>query len=157
MSISGFFQFIIGFIIGTIFFAAGIGGGIYFFLTTMSVNPSKPVFSEEKQEEANKNQPSQANNNVNNQSSNTNQNTNSQPSKEEENLPAGAFRARVTWSTGLSLRAEPNKDAERTGGIGYNSEIIILSQSNDKQWQKVRIPGSGEEGWIKAGNIEKVE
>jgi hypothetical protein len=159
MTISGFFQFVIGFILGTIFFTAGVGGGIYFFLNKMSLDPSKPVYSEEKPEKVAKNQPSPANSNTNNhnRSSIFNNNKTQESASKNEDLPSGAYRARVTWSTGLSLRAQPDQNAERIGGVGYNWEIIILSYSGDGQWQKVRIPSSGQEGWIKAGNVEKLE
>lgn len=76
--------------------------------------------------------------------------------EEPEELPPGAYRARVTWSTGLSLRAEPGQEAARIGGVGYNSELIILKTSADGDWQQVRLLGSQQEGWVKAGNVEKV-
>ena len=158
MTISGFFQFIIGFILGTIFFTAGVGGGIYFFLSKMSVDPSKPVYSEEKSETVAKNQPSQANTNTNNNSYSIFHNNKIQESpRKNEDLLSGTYRARVTWPTGLSLRAFPDQNAERIGGVGYNWEIIILSYSDDRKWQKVRILSSGQEGWVKAGNVEKIE
>lgn len=150
MSISGFFKFITGFVLGVIFFTAGIGGGVYFFLNKMAVEPSKPVFSEEKPPEE---KSSEANANSD---TNDNSNSDNKSSGKNEDLPSGAYRARVTWSSGLSLRAEPDKNAERIGGVGYNWEIIILSENDNKEWQKIRIPSSGQEGWVKAGNIEKV-
>lgn len=151
MSISSFFQFMIGFIAGTILFSLGIGGGVYLFLSKMSTNPSLPVFSEEKEED------SQVAKTIENDNSTTdNNNTDTKISNLNEDLPSGAYRARVTWSTGLSLRAKPDKNAERVGGVGYNWELIILGYSNDKQWQQVRIPSSGQEGWVKAGNVEKI-
>jgi hypothetical protein len=70
-------------------------------------------------------------------------------------LPQGAYKGRVTWSSGLSLRAEPNTSASRVGGVDYNSELIILETSQDGQWQKVRVANGTQEGWIKAGNVKK--
>lgn len=159
MSISGFFQFIIGFILGVIFFSAGIAGGVYFFLTRMSANPTKPVFPEEKQEEV-KQEPLAKTKIDNSNSTPTKKTVETKPKQEEtkqkeEDLPPGAYRARVTWSDGLSLRAEPSQDAERIGGVGYNSELIILEERN-REWQKIRVPGSGQEGWVKAGNVAKI-
>ncbi len=161
MTMSGFFQFIIGFILGLILFSAGIAGGAYWFLTKAAVNPSKPIYEEEKTT-ATKTGVNSGNNNSANTNQVSNDNTTETVAKtelepEEEQLPTGAYRARVTWSTGLSLRANPSIDAERIGGIGYNWEIIILSLSEDGNWQKVRIPSSGEEGWVKAGNVQKIE
>lgn len=156
MSISGFFQFIVGFILGTILFSTGILGGAYFFLAKMEVKPLKPEFSEEKPEKVEAKSSSSTNNN--NSSSSTNNKSSSSTNNDNDNdLPPGAYRARVTWSTGLSLRSEPNKEAERIGGIGYNWEIIILKYNDNKQWQKVRIPSSGQEGWVKAGNVAKID
>ena len=73
----------------------------------------------------------------------------------EPELPPNAYFARVTWPQGLSLRAEPSLDAERIGGIDFNARIIILEDSSDKKWQRIRIPESQREAWVKAGNVKK--
>lgn len=70
-------------------------------------------------------------------------------------LEPGAYKARVTWSQGLSLRSEPNLEAERIGSAAYNQLIVVLAESNDKSWQRVRLEGSEQEGWIKAGNTQR--
>lgn len=70
-------------------------------------------------------------------------------------LEAGAYKARVTWSQGLSLRSEPNLDAERIGSAGYNQPVVVLAESGDKSWQRVRLEDSEQEGWIKAGNTQR--
>jgi len=57
----------------------------------------------------------------------------------------------------LILRSEPNLDAERVGGIGFNSRVIVLEQSEDNVWQKIRLEGEEQEGWVKAGNTQKVD
>jgi hypothetical protein len=72
-------------------------------------------------------------------------------------LPTGAYKAKVTWSSGLSLRAEPSVSSDRVGGIDYNTELIILSTSSDGQWQRVKVANGDQEGWIKAGNVKKSE
>ncbi|MCV3214104.1 SH3 domain-containing protein [Plectonema radiosum NIES-515] len=72
-------------------------------------------------------------------------------------LPAGAYNARVSWSQGLSLRAEAKQDAEKVGGVGFNQKIIVLEESQDKVWQKIRLEDSDQEGWVKAGNTKKVD
>ncbi len=151
MSISGFFQLIIGFLLGSTLFAAGVAGGLYLFFGGMSQSPPKPVFSEEKPVVTdNKPSSTQENGDTTN---NTIETEKSNP-VESEKLPEGAYRARVIWEEGLKLRAEPSKDAQRVGGVEYNWELIILSENG--AWQKVRIPSSGQEGWIKAGNVERI-
>ncbi|MBF2055809.1 MAG: SH3 domain-containing protein [Cyanobacterium sp. T60_A2020_053] len=159
MKISGFIQFIVGFVVGIILFGTGIAGGAYYFLTRMDSEPVNPTFPEnttveetpapstpeeapvaEAPEPEPKPEPKPE----------------PEPEAEEEKLPEGAYRARVTWSTGLSLRSNPSADAERVGGVGYNSELIILGSSSDGAWQKVKIAGGTQEGWVKAGNVDRV-
>jgi hypothetical protein len=70
-------------------------------------------------------------------------------------LEPGAYKARVIWQQGLSLRAEPSYDAERIGGLDYNQQIVVLEESADKSWQKVRLADGEQEGWIKSGNTER--
>ncbi|MBE9190568.1 SH3 domain-containing protein [Gloeocapsopsis crepidinum LEGE 06123] len=72
-------------------------------------------------------------------------------------LPPGTYKARVTWAQGLSVRSEPSLEAERIGGVGYNEELTVLETSSDEGWQRIRIENGEQEGWIKAGNIEKIE
>ena len=71
-------------------------------------------------------------------------------------LEPGAYRARVSWSEGLSLRSAPSLDSERIGGIDYNQQIVVLEENPDKSWQRIRLEDN-KQGWIKAGNIERVE
>ncbi|XTZ11456.1 MAG: SH3 domain-containing protein, partial [cyanobacterium endosymbiont of Rhopalodia inflata] len=91
------------------------------------------------------------------------QQTQSSPEIEEEkeekkeDLPSGAYKASVIWPNGLSLRAEPGEDAQRIGGLDYKDEVIILKTSLDGGWQNVRLSGNAQEGWVKAGNVQKIE
>lgn len=78
-------------------------------------------------------------------------------SESPKSLPAGAYQARVTWKQGLILRAEPKQDAERLGGVGFNSKVIVIEQSEDKVWQKIRLESGQQEGWVKAANINKFD
>jgi hypothetical protein len=154
MSPSSFFQFIVGFFLGIILFGAGIAGGAYFFLTSVATNPPKHLFAEEKSSPEKKATPKPEE--TKKEDIPKPEEAKKEDTPKPEELPAGAYKAKVTWSTGLSLRAQPNTTAERVGGVGYNAEIIILSTSDDQQWQKVRLPNSGEEGWVKSGNVEKI-
>ena len=161
-TISSIFQFILGFVLGVTLIAT-VGAGIaYFYFSKMSSHvPTKPVYEEEKQPLASSEQDSIAEED----SSITPESTTEaaaipEPTPEPEpipepELPPNAYFARVTWPQGLSLRAEPSIDAERVGGIGYNARIIILEESSDKKWQRIRIPESQQEAWVKAGNVKK--
>ena len=66
------------------------------------------------------------------------------------------YRARITLSQGLNLRESPNRDAARIGGVAGNTRITVLEESPDREWQRVRLEGSGLEGWVKAGYTERV-
>jgi len=134
-------QFVLGFVLGIVM-TAGVAAGIgLFFLSKLALNPSKPSFPD----------------------------TISQPVIEEEVVeeeetttevvesePEG-YRGRVIWSEGLTVRAEPDINSDRLGGVSYNQELIILETSHDETWQKIRIPEDNLEGWVKAGNLEKID
>ncbi|MBW4662914.1 MAG: SH3 domain-containing protein [Chroococcus sp. CMT-3BRIN-NPC107] len=71
-------------------------------------------------------------------------------------LASGTYLARVTWNDGLSLRTEPSLEAQRVGSLDYNQQIVVLEQSQDQKWQRVRLEDGELEGWVKAGNTERV-
>ena len=173
-TISSIVQFILGFILGVALIAA-VGAGIaYYYFTKMSSHvPKKPVYEEET-----KSFSSNQKDTVPKENSSITPESTTEPKlipkatpepepipepepepetipEPEPELPPNAYFARVTWPQGLSLRAEPSLDAERIGGIGFNAKIIILEYSSDKKWQRIRIPESQREGWVKAGNVKK--
>ncbi len=153
--LSGVFQFLLGFFLGIFLLVGGTASLAYVVFSRMNADPEKPMFAEEKAPETTA-------------KVETPPETKTQPveevvakepvvEEEQENLPDGAYRAKVTWSTGLSLRSQPAQDAERIGGVEYNTELIILQTSADGGWQQVRLPGSQREGWVKAGNVAKID
>ncbi|MTJ10970.1 MULTISPECIES: SH3 domain-containing protein [unclassified Anabaena] len=79
------------------------------------------------------------------------------PTESSDSLPPGAYQGTVTWPQGLSIRSEPDANSQSTGGVAGNKEVIILEESADKKWQKIRIPDTNQEGWVKAGNIKRSE
>lgn len=167
---SNLFQFIFGFLLGVLLLVGGAVALSFVFFTRLASPPEKPTFTEEK---ANTEQVSQGKESPKATSIKPAQTekkeqptpaaspkAKSEEKKQEsqqetEKLPAGAYKAKVNWSSGLSLRAEPSREAERIGGVDYNTELIILEKSSDGDWEKVRVPGTNQEGWIKAGNVEK--
>ena len=156
--ISQMFQFILGFLIGIALIAGSAVGAAYYYFTKVSSSvPEKPLYSEETAN-APVAQQSEDENDTQLDIESLSNVDRPEPITEPvtESIPPNAYYANVTWSEGLSLRAEPNIDAERIGGVGYNARILILEESSDKRWQKIRIPGSEREGWVKAGNIKRV-
>lgn len=169
MRLSDIAKFLLGFVIAiAILVGSGVAVALYF-ITKLTALPPKPIFANEKPVAKPKPAPvaskpkpaptaqapaTQAIQAVAAQSAPT-------PTPNETPSPAplepGAYRARVTWSRGLSIRSSPNLDSERVGGVGYNERVVVLSESNDKRWLKVRLENSNSEGWVKAGNLERVE
>lgn len=164
-------QFILGFALG-IGLIAGISGIVLFaYYKKMSVLPQKPVFPESKVSPEINADTIESSTDIEPLESNTLQDNEEevveatelqevpeepkQESKPEPKLPPNAYRGTVTWPQGLSLRAEPNINAGRVGGIAAKANIIILEDSADGKWQRVRLPWSGQEGWVKAGNIKR--
>ena len=161
-------QFILGFLLGVTLLAGSAVGAAYYYFKKVSANiPEKPVYTAETTSTEVNNNSSQIE--VESAfSAETNSDfsvvevepassveTNSNNRVVESEIPPNAYYANVTWPQGLSLRAKPSIDATRIGGIGYDARILILSESDNKQWQKVRIPESDREGWVKAGNVKR--
>ncbi|XHU95176.1 MAG: SH3 domain-containing protein [cyanobacterium endosymbiont of Rhopalodia gibba] len=167
---SVFLQFILGFFVGILLLVSGTTALAYVVFYRLNTLPPKPTFVEEKEEKAV--EASNLESNVQQKAKKSEeksqekiaaQQTQSSPEIEEEkeekekDLPSGAYKASVIWPNGLSLRAEPGEDAQRIGGLDYKDEVIILKTSLDGDWQNVRLSGNGQEGWVKAGNVQKVE
>ena len=154
MSLSGIAKFFIGFILGILLLTLSGVTAAYYFWTKLSAVPPKPVFAEERPKA------SPVAKKVSSSPASSPQVT-SKPSPIEspsptKELPPGAYKARVSWSEGLSLRDAPGPEANRIGGVAFNQEVFVLKESDDQKWQQVRLVNGDQEGWIKAGNIERV-
>lgn len=160
--ISATAQFILGFVIGISLIAGVTGSLVFAYYRQMSVLPKKPVFpesvesspSEEEIDSATAIEPLESNINLEEAVAEI-----PEPEPEPEpqlELPPNSYYATVTWPQGLSLRAEPSIDADRIGGIEFESKIIILEASNDGKWQLVMLPWNQQQGWVKGGNTKKV-
>jgi len=153
MSLSGLFKFILGFFLGILFLAFCGVGAAYYFWTRLSITPAKPIFAEEQPKKlptAKKASVTQAS------KPKLSSKPRPTPSKSPvKALPPGAYKARVTWPEGLSLRDAPTLESNRIGGVAANQEVFVLKQSDDGKWQQVRLVEDNQEGWIKTGNTEK--
>lgn len=132
-----------------------LGGGValaMYFMYKVSAPPPKPIFANDTtkvklQRSASSKAPVQKT---------------ATPSKIDatpasNSLEPGAYYVRVTWPQGLVLRSEPNLDADRVGSAVYNQQIVVLQTSADKNWERVRFENGEQEGWVKAGNTERVK
>jgi hypothetical protein len=168
---SGLLQFILGFFLG-ITILVGLTSALgYLMFSRLAATPSKPVFSEEnksKPKATTADKKASEKSAAKPEASPSPKATTASPSPEvspspspspkaKEDLPQGAYKAKVTWSEGLSLRSNPSKDSERMSGVDYDDELIVLETSADGVWAKVRSANGGQEGWVKVGNFKKTE
>ncbi len=159
MSISGFFQFIIGFTLGIILLAGGGAAAGYLFLSNLSGSPTRPVFPEEIPEVEPPSEEVEEGQIAPEAEAEPEATSEAEPeaTSPEQELEAGSYKARVNWSEGLSLRSDPNANAQRVGGVAYNRELVVLEESADGEWLKVRHPNADGFAWMKSGNIEKID
>jgi outer membrane biosynthesis protein TonB len=166
--LSGLLQFMLGFVMGVAILVGGATAVAYMFLSGLNSNPPKPVFTEEKKEETKEEKAAVkpvATTPVKEEpkaevkeSPKAAPKASPKPSPEERKRESTSegYQARVTWQSGLSLRAEPTSQSTRLGGLDYNTRVSVVGTSSDGQWQRVRL-SDGREGWIKSGNISKVQ
>ncbi|MBD2040267.1 SH3 domain-containing protein [Microcoleus sp. FACHB-672] len=152
--LSGFLQFTIGLLLAIAFL---LGGGIaaaLYLAAKHSTQPERPVFDEERvatqpaagNAKSASTQPKAA----------TLAASTSTPANTSKPLEPGAYRARVIWPQGLLLRDSPGFNANSLGGVPFNAQVVVLEESSDKEWQQVRLENSDQKGWIKGGNIERI-
>ncbi|MEL6223509.1 MAG: SH3 domain-containing protein [Cyanobacteria bacterium J06626_14] len=157
----GIFKFITGVLIALALLFAGGAAVARYVITRLTAAPSKPIFTEEQV-----GQPSDSTSP--DDSIADSQDTSSEPVQvftdpvaPESELPQvepsdTAANARITQPIGMVLRQGPSSDTTQIGSLYYNDEVILLGTSADGEWQNIRLPGSGVEGWIKAGNTEQL-
>jgi hypothetical protein len=153
-------KFILGFILAiAVLVGGGVAVGLYF-MNRATIAPNKPIFANDQpavKASAPKTPTPKASPSPTSKAEPEATPTPSTTPENTDKLPPGAYKARVTWSQGLSLRKDPTQNTERIGGIGFNADIIVLEESQDKIWQKIRSVGGDQEGWVKAGNTKQVD
>lgn len=157
--LSGLLQFMLGFVMGVAILVGGATAVAYMLLSGMNSNPPKPVFTEEKKEETKEEKAAKPQAEVKESpTAAPAPKASPKPSPEEtkRETKSEGYQARVTWQSGLSLRSQPTTESTRLGGLDYNTKVSVVGTSSDGQWHRVRL-SDGREGWIKAGNISRVE
>jgi hypothetical protein len=160
MTLAGIAKFVLGVSLAIAILAGSSVAVALYFMYTVTNHPPKPTFANENVNRKQKAAPaSKEQAQLRKLEKSTTDTAKADPAEETKSteLEPGTYRARVSWEQGLSLRAEPGASAERIGGLDYNQQIVVLEESPDKNWQRVRLADSDREGWIKAGNIEKMQ
>jgi uncharacterized protein YgiM (DUF1202 family) len=152
MSWSGIFKFLLGIVLASaILLGSGVAAALYY-ISKVSVSPPKPVFANDKHMV--KSHHSSVTASAKRKASSATKSSSSQNASPKP-LEPGAYTARVTWSEGLILRSEPSSDASRVGGVAYKQKVVVLEESADKNWQRIRSEDGTKEGWVKAGNTDR--
>jgi hypothetical protein len=144
----------LGILLAFVILAGGGGAIAFFFANRLMGSPPKPTFANDyppKKPSSPSSTPKKAASPAATPASPTPTET----ATPKPSLPAGAYEGRVTWAEGLTLRDAPSTDGSTLGGIDYNTPVVVLEESQDGVWQKVRVVATEQEGWVKAGNVER--
>ncbi len=148
MNLYGFFKFLVGFILAILLLAGASAAAVLYFAAKLTRMPEKPIYQNEKpvvQKVSTSPEPTVAT-------------SNTKSANEANELDPGTYRAIVIEPIGLILRDTPSRNSNRIGGISYQEEVIVLEESSDKRWQKVRVDdGSDRIGWVSGGNTERLD
>ncbi|HEY9859078.1 MAG TPA: SH3 domain-containing protein [Candidatus Obscuribacterales bacterium] len=131
----------------------GLGGVVIarYFITKLTTPPPRPTFANDK--------PAATKAAVAAKSGTSGNTAAPQDDSSASPTPAlepGTYQARVVQPIGLILRDGPGSNSNQIGGIEYNSRVVVLEESPDKVWQRVRLENSDRVGWVKAGNTERI-
>ncbi len=154
--ILGVLQLLIGITLGLALMVGGSLAAGYYLFTKLSVTPERPTFAEEKPKQPIPSASPATNTSTNKKASPTPiLNPAPSPAPPSPEVEAGLYKGVINWSDGLILRDAAGNSANRIGGVGYNQQVVVLEESSDQNWQKIRIVATGKVGWIKAGNMDK--
>jgi len=155
MSWSGLIKFTLGFALAiALLFFAGVNASRYF-IARFTTPPPKPIFPNDRPSPASpqkQGSPSPKPDVTPTRSPSSQPTTSPTPSP----LPSGAYEGEVTEPIGLIIRQTPNREAEQVGGVAYNERVTVLDTSPDGEWVRIRLSSADIEGWVKSGNVTRV-
>ncbi|TAG62494.1 MAG: SH3 domain-containing protein [Oscillatoriales cyanobacterium] len=144
-SIYSVFKFLVGFLLAIVLMAGASVAAALYFAAKLTTVPDRPVFPNDKT--AAQIAGAGAKSTAKASPVSTSSDAASGDAASEKPLEPGAYRALVTQPIGLILR----------DGVGYKEKVVVLEDSPDKEWQRIRVEDGNREGWVKGGNTEKVE
>ena len=150
-SLYSVFKFLVGFLLAIVLMTGASVAAALYIAAKLTTLPERPVFPNDKtavQIAGAKPTPTAKASPVSDSSSDT-------PSPKP--LEPGTYRALITQPIGLILRDSASRDANRIGGVGYKEKVVVLEDSPDKEWQRIRLEDGSRDGWVKGGNTEKIE
>ncbi|MCW6051593.1 SH3 domain-containing protein [Microcoleus sp. A2-C5] len=154
-SVYSVFKFLVGFLLAIVLMAGASVAAALYFAAKLSTTPERPIFSNDKTAVQIAGTGAKSTGQASPVSTSDDAASSDAPSPKP--LEPGAYRALVTQPIGLILRDSGNRDSNRIGGVGYKEKVVVLEDSPDKEWQRIRVEDGNREGWVKGGNTEKVE
>ncbi|WP_445171338.1 SH3 domain-containing protein [Microcoleus sp.] len=149
-SLYSVFKFLVGFLLAIVLMAGASVAAALYFAAKLTTVPERPVFPNDKT-------PVPIAGAAPKSTVQASPVSTSSDAPSPKPLEPGAYRALVTQPIGLILRDTGGRDSNRIGGVGYKEKVVVLEESPDKEWQRIRIEDDNREGWVKGGNTEKVE
>jgi hypothetical protein len=149
-SLYSVFKFLVGFLLAIVLMAGASVAAALYFAAKLTTVPERPVFPNDKA-------PVQIAGAAPKSTAQASPVSTSSDAPSPKPLEPGAYRALVTQPIGLILRDTGSRDSNRIGGVGYKEKVVVLEESPDKEWQRIRVEDGNREGWVKGGNTEKVE
>jgi hypothetical protein len=149
-SLYSVFKFLVGFLLAIVLMAGASVAAALYFAAKLTTVPERPVFPNDKT-------PVEIAGAAPKSTAQASPVSTSSDAPSPKPLEPGAYRALVTQPIGLILRDTGSRDSNRIGGVGYKEKVVVLEESPDKEWQRIRVEDGNREGWVKGGNTEKVE
>jgi hypothetical protein len=148
-SLYSVFKFLVGFLLAIVLMAGASVAAALYFAAKLTTVPERPVFPNDKT-------PVQIAGAAPKSTAQASPVSTSSDAPSPKPLEPGAYRALVTQPIGLILRDTGSRDSNRIGGVGYKEKVVVLEESPDKEWQRIRVEDGNREGWVKGGNTEKL-
>jgi uncharacterized protein YgiM (DUF1202 family) len=67
------------------------------------------------------------------------------------------YIALVVYPDGLVLRDKPDSKGKVVDTLRFEETVIVIGESDNKQWQQVRFEVKGLEGWVQTGNLKRAQ
>jgi hypothetical protein len=124
------FQSILGISLGLLTVVLVVGTGSFLFLQQLSRNPPKPAFAAAKKDPS---------------------------ALDIRPDPDDSYPALVVYQGELIVRDTPDAASKAMDKLKFDDTVVVIGQSEDNQWQHVRVEFKGIEGWVRAGNLKRAQ
>lgn len=135
MKWSRLFQVLLGSSLGLVIVVAALGGIGYLLTKQWSRLPPRPVFENERPTSP----------------------TAPSATSQSASPATSSYKATVNFPEGLIVRDAPDPAASEISGVDFQQIVVVLAESADKQWQKIRSESGEVEGWVRSGNVERLQ